>query len=201
MANYERWTKHTRSLPPLFVGDHVRIQNQIGNHPTRWNKTGAVIEVCQYHQYVIRVDGSGRVTIRNHKFLRKYTPVRQPDRCICILYDLKYLPVSNPSDHSFTLTILADVPIQPNVPLSSDLPEAFVPPSSVDQHLPTAQPIPPCSPGSSSEPSTTTTPTITSSPSISPPQILGPQASAQPPPAELEPPSINLRRSIRIRKP
>ena len=64
----------------LSVGDHVRIQNQVGNHPRKWDKTGIVIEVCQYHQYVVRVDGSGRITIRNRKFLRKYTPVYKPDR-------------------------------------------------------------------------------------------------------------------------
>ena len=62
MAKNERWTEHTRSLPPLSMGDHIRVQNQIGNHPTRWDKTGVVIEVRQYHQYVIRVDGSGKVS-------------------------------------------------------------------------------------------------------------------------------------------
>ena len=68
MANHERWTEHTRFLPPLSVGDHVRIQNQVGNHPNKWDKTGVVVEAHQYHQYVIRVDGSG-ITIRNRKFL------------------------------------------------------------------------------------------------------------------------------------
>ena len=52
----------------IHVGDHVRIQNQVGNHPNKWDKTGVVIEVHQYHQYVIRVDGSGRITLRNRKF-------------------------------------------------------------------------------------------------------------------------------------
>ena len=33
------------------------------------------MEVRQFDQYVIRVDGSGRVTLRNRKFLRKYSPV------------------------------------------------------------------------------------------------------------------------------
>ena len=30
---------------------------------------GVVIKVCQYRQYVIIIDGSGRITLRNHKFL------------------------------------------------------------------------------------------------------------------------------------
>ena len=52
----------------------VRIQNQIGPHPTKWDKTGINIEVRKFDQYVISVDGSGRVTLMNRKFLRKYIP-------------------------------------------------------------------------------------------------------------------------------
>ena len=76
----ERLTEHTRVLPPLAVGDSVRIQNQRGQHQTKWDKTGIVIEVRQFDQYVVRVDGSGRVTLRNRKFLRKFQPVvpREP---------------------------------------------------------------------------------------------------------------------------
>ena len=71
----ERLSQHTKRLPPLSVGDHVRIQNQSGPHPLKWDKTGRVIEVRQFDQYVVRVDGSGRVTLRNRKFLRHYIPV------------------------------------------------------------------------------------------------------------------------------
>ena len=53
----------------------VRIQKQIGPHPNKWDKTGAVVEVRQFDQYVVRVDGSGRMKLRNRKFLRKYVPV------------------------------------------------------------------------------------------------------------------------------
>lgn len=71
----ERLSAYTRVLPPLVVGDCVRIQNQTGPHPTKWDKTGLVIEVRQFDQYVVRIDGSGRVTLRNRKFLRRYIPV------------------------------------------------------------------------------------------------------------------------------
>ena len=75
MRDAERWSEHTKRLPALKVGDTVRIQNQTGPHPLKWDKTGNVTEVRQFDQYVIRVHGSGRVTLRNRKFLRKYTPV------------------------------------------------------------------------------------------------------------------------------
>ena len=70
-----RGSEHTRQLPQLKVGDTVRIQNQVGNYPRRWDKTGTVVEVRQHDQYVVKVDGSGRATVRNRRFLRQYTPV------------------------------------------------------------------------------------------------------------------------------
>jgi hypothetical protein len=71
---HERWNEHTRQLPPLKIGDHVYVQNLTGNFPRRWERTGLVIEVKQHHQYLIRVDGSGRVTLRNRQHLRKFEP-------------------------------------------------------------------------------------------------------------------------------
>ena len=66
----ERLTEHIQRLPPLSVGDFVRIQNQTGPHPLKWDKTGCVVEVRQFDQYVVRVDGSGRITVRNRKSTR-----------------------------------------------------------------------------------------------------------------------------------
>ena len=78
MKMCERLSAHTKQLPPLVVGDSVRIQNQVGPHPTKWDKTGTIIEVKQFDQYVVRVHGSGRPTLRNRKFLRKYVPAVLP---------------------------------------------------------------------------------------------------------------------------
>jgi hypothetical protein len=75
MRTTEHLSEHTRTLQPLVVGDCVRIQNQTGPHPNKWDKTGIIIEVRQFDQYVVRVDGSGRITLRNRKFLRKYLPI------------------------------------------------------------------------------------------------------------------------------
>ena len=84
MRNWERWSERTRRLPPLKVGDYVRIQNQVGPYPLAWDKTGKVIEVRQFDQYVVKVDGSGRVTLRNRKFLRQYSPVIRPPPTIAL---------------------------------------------------------------------------------------------------------------------
>ena len=91
---HERWKEHTHRLPPLQVGDHVYLQNLVGNHPRRWERTGTVVEVRQYHQYVIRIDGSGRVSIRNRQHLRRFTPFNRTPTGVTMV---EPCPVSQPS--------------------------------------------------------------------------------------------------------
>jgi hypothetical protein len=58
----------------LNVGDDVLVQNQCGNHPLRWEKTGRIVERKDYNQYVVRMHGSGRCSLRNRRFLRRCLP-------------------------------------------------------------------------------------------------------------------------------
>ena len=74
ISNMEKLDRNCRVLPKLAVGDSVLVQNQVGNHPSKWDITGVVAEIRDHDQYVIRVDGSGRMTLRNRRFLRKITP-------------------------------------------------------------------------------------------------------------------------------
>ena len=69
--------EHTRKLRKLQEGEVVSVQNQKGNKPTRWDITGTVVEVWPNDQYVVKVDGSGRLTTRNRKFLRPIKPVKE----------------------------------------------------------------------------------------------------------------------------
>ena len=79
----ERWSEHTKLLQPLKVGDRIYIQNLVVNHPRKWERTGVVVETRQFHQYVVRIDGSGRVTLRNRQHLRKFTPFyKSPDTVV-----------------------------------------------------------------------------------------------------------------------
>ena len=64
----ERYNRHTHNLCPLQAGDTVTIQNPLNR---RWNTTGKIISALPEHQYKIRVDGSGRITLRNRRFLKK----------------------------------------------------------------------------------------------------------------------------------
>ncbi|MPC78075.1 hypothetical protein E2C01_072550 [Portunus trituberculatus] len=51
-----------RQLPPLTPGTCVRVQNQVSN---AWDRTGLVVEAFLHRQYTVRLDGSGRISLRN----------------------------------------------------------------------------------------------------------------------------------------
>jgi len=67
-------SKPTKQLTSLDIGDTVSIQNQTGNTPLRWEKTGVISERLPHRQYRIVVDGSRRTTLRNRQFLRPIQP-------------------------------------------------------------------------------------------------------------------------------
>ena len=71
VAHHQAWSEHTTKLEKLTVGDKVFVQSPVGPNPKRWERTGTIIESKDYDQYVIKIDGTGRSTIRNRKFLRR----------------------------------------------------------------------------------------------------------------------------------
>lgn len=137
MRDVERLTEHTKRLPPLRVGDLVRIQNQTGPSPRKWDKTGTVIEVHQYDQYTIRVDGSGRVTLRNRKFLRKYTPVYPPVKRQSIDSDLRQRIPS----HTMPAKVVPPLhsPLSPGKDTSQDTGTLLSPPEDQMHGTPTTR--------------------------------------------------------------
>ena len=70
----EKLNIHAKELPTLHVGEKCFIQNQTGNHPTKWDRTGTIVEKSQHNQYIIKVDGSGRLTKRNRRFIKAFKP-------------------------------------------------------------------------------------------------------------------------------
>ena len=61
-------------MKPLKVGDSCYVQNQVGPHATKWDRTGLIVEVLPCRKYRVKLHGSGRLTNRNRKFLRLYRP-------------------------------------------------------------------------------------------------------------------------------
>ena len=76
----ERWSEHTKSQPALKPGQNVYIQNQrgLGKASKRWDRSGVVLEDKGFDKYSVKVDGSGRVTDRNRRFLRAFKPEHEP---------------------------------------------------------------------------------------------------------------------------
>ncbi|CAB4058814.1 unnamed protein product [Lepeophtheirus salmonis] len=69
---------YERELPLLGISTRVLVQNQSGNHLTKWDRSGIVMEVRPHHQYKVKVNGTDRLTLRNCKFLRPFTdPLRE----------------------------------------------------------------------------------------------------------------------------
>ena len=79
----ENLRMNVKHLPPLQEGDHCHIQNQTGRFSRKWDKTGVVIQVKGNDQYVIKVDGTGRLSLRNRKYLRKFQPLHDT-RPLCL---------------------------------------------------------------------------------------------------------------------
>ena len=65
---------HTGLLALLSLGDKVFLQNQRGSHPNKWDTSCTVVELGNYDQYWVNVADSGRLSLRNRRFLRKFVP-------------------------------------------------------------------------------------------------------------------------------
>ena len=65
IKTHDYWSEHTRQLPALAVGDYVRIQNQTGQHPNKWDRTGTVLSclvICTgQHSNGVKRSGMGRM--------------------------------------------------------------------------------------------------------------------------------------------
>ncbi|KAK8407623.1 hypothetical protein O3P69_002280 [Scylla paramamosain] len=68
-----RHNQSAHNLEPLTPGQRTHIQNPSSG---RWDRAGTVLETTAPRQYLVRLDGSGRATIRNRRHLRPLT--REP---------------------------------------------------------------------------------------------------------------------------
>ena len=174
----ERLLRDTRSLTPLVVGDKVRVQNQVGPHPLKWDRTGTVVEVRQFDQYVVRLDGSRRVTLRNRKFLRKFIPALQDQQPAFQLPRLQEPVTKQP-----LTTLPSDCTTEPLA-----LPNQSPPPTAE----PTPAPTPTC-PNTPTRPPHSPLGTSTKNPSLPTPDL----PSGYDPDLENPPPPSTPRRSMR----
>ena len=63
VRSFEHLNSHAHNLPKLNPNDRVFVQNQSGPHPNKWDRSGGVVEINTFDQHVIKLDGSGRLTL------------------------------------------------------------------------------------------------------------------------------------------
>ena len=77
----KRWSEHTRVLPGLKIGQFVQFQNLKGGHLLKSNYNGEIVGRHNINSYAVKVNGTGKTTMRNRASLRKIPqpiPVHQP---------------------------------------------------------------------------------------------------------------------------
>ena len=123
----ENLQEHTRDLSPLSIGENVMVQNQSGRFPTRWDRSGRVVEIKGHDQYVVKISGTGRLTLRNRRFLRVYEPhflhsqptnVRQPP--VALSTDTSERDTSATAPTTLATTLRQDTPVTTIQPHSVD---------------------------------------------------------------------------------
>ena len=79
MRSLEKLEEHAKELKALLQGDTVFVQNQDPSSRDfkKWNQQGTIVSVGKYDQYLVKIHGTGRLTVRNRRFIRKYT-LRSP---------------------------------------------------------------------------------------------------------------------------
>ncbi|KAK8381424.1 hypothetical protein O3P69_018480 [Scylla paramamosain] len=85
----------TSSRVPLAPGDRVLVQDH--QHGRRWNRAGIVIEARDHRQYLVRLDGSGRISLRTRQHLRLAPEVPQASDTEDLAPPTPLPPLSPPS--------------------------------------------------------------------------------------------------------
>ena len=105
----EALSAKSRLLSDLSVGDTVSVQDQVGTTPRRWSKTGTVVEIMGHDAYLVKMDGSNRLSKRNRQFLRRLTPYK------CDVDEFT-IPTVDPDLHVQAPDSLVDVPVPQQSP-------------------------------------------------------------------------------------
>ena len=94
----KRYNQHTRTLPDISTGTHVLVQGS----NRKWKKQGIVVEKLPHRQYKVKVLGSGRVTLRNRRFLKPCTAITPPQNTSFNKDSVIVIPRPNRSVHVVT---------------------------------------------------------------------------------------------------
>ena len=115
----------SRCLPSFHVGDRCYIQNQTENNPKRWDRSGTIVELHGHDSYTVKVDGTGRLTRRNRRYLCQFKPasIEITNQNKHISPTLPYLPMKNqgkPPQHQDASLPLDPAPVLVVQPQTND---------------------------------------------------------------------------------
>ena len=66
-----KYDVQAREKETLVKGHNVLCQNV---RTKKWDRSGVIVEVGDYRQYLVKMDGSGRISLRNRRHLQKLAP-------------------------------------------------------------------------------------------------------------------------------
>ena len=168
----ESLKEHSRHLRPLAIGENVLLQNQQGTSSNKWDRSGIVVESAGHDQYRIKVDGSGRLTLRNRRFLRAYSPAVPSIK----QQQLSPLPLATFTPHSKPTPITSPVTVEPRSTPAATTPSPNPQSPLADGDTPSDH-----APHASNEPSPLPCAQQASEPQPQPPQLLPPRRERRSP--------------------
>ena len=122
------YNQHTHALPYIAPGSKVLIQEK-----GKWSKSGIVIKSLPHRQYEIKTDGSGYITIRNRRFLKKIemsaTQSRFPIPSATTPTDRSYTTQSTPPQPPQRTSLPMPISLPPH---SNSSPPSIPPPEQHD---------------------------------------------------------------------
>ena len=92
------YNNHARTLPEVTMGAHVALQNSETKH---WGIYRTVTAIGPHRRYFVKTQ-SGRVLVRNRRFLRRHVPISLPQSRVVL--DQRYraeallVPIKNHND-------------------------------------------------------------------------------------------------------
>ena len=125
-----RYNITAHNLSPLCPGTHVSIQDGKRKCYKRWNKTGIIVESLPNRQYHVKLDGSGRITLRNRRFLKPTSvtaalPIVSPSPIINHTISPTTNPITDiPSSSTQEMNQLPPPPRMP-IPIPCRIPRAL----------------------------------------------------------------------------
>ena len=69
-AGKEFWSRASKEKGELALGSTIMVQTQRGPTKGRWETSGTVVDVLEHNSYVVKMDGSGRLSKPRLSFLK-----------------------------------------------------------------------------------------------------------------------------------